>query len=224
MSLVIPALKVLSGLNAKVHPPSAAVMDLTRQRIGLETSNAAALDWSALGKVLEQTNPGVIDLKSLAVQSSMREYFAREIARRAGDAGPPRWLIVLSGPLAFGRQDDAPLPELPPDPNRHIVYLRFSAGFAGGLGSPGPGNGPPPGGNAGPGPDVQIAPPKRLHGPMPGFGTVLPGVRAWGEPQAVLPDDIERVLKPMGCEIIPVSTPEAFRKTVASLIAEISAN
>ncbi len=41
MSVVIPALKVLSALNAENRPPSAAVLDLTRQRIGLEAPNAS---------------------------------------------------------------------------------------------------------------------------------------------------------------------------------------
>jgi hypothetical protein len=38
------------------------------------------------------------------------------------------------------------------------------------------------------------------------------------------PDDIERVLKPLGAQVIGVPTPEAFRKIVATLIDEIAAN
>lgn len=226
MSAVIPAMKVLSGLNGKLQSISAAVIDLTRHRIGFETPNAAALDWSALGKVLAENNPAVIDAKSLARQSSMREYFAGEAARRAGDSGPPRWLIVLSGPLFFSDQEETPMPVLPPDPNRHIVYMRFAAGFgSSGFGPPGFGNGPL-GGSPGPGPDVQIAPVRRVHGPMPGFGTVLPGGpgRGRGEAEAHSPDDLERVLKLMGAQIVTVTTPESFRRTVASLIADIAAN
>jgi hypothetical protein len=217
MSTVIPALKVLSGLNARIQPPSAAVIDLTRHRVGFETPDASTLDWATLGKVLTDTRPGIIDAKALAGQSSMREYFAGEVARRAGDSGPPRWLIVMSGPLIFSHQDEARLPELTPDSNRHIVYLRFSPGF---------GNGMPGGVPALLGPDVQIAPPRRIHGPMPGFGTVLPGApgRGRGMMDSQFPDDLERVLKPMGAQIVSVANPDAFRKTIASLIQEISAN
>ncbi len=211
MSVVIPALKVLSALNAENRAPSAAVMDLTRQRIGLEAPNAATLDWSALGKLLTASNPSVIDAKSLAVQSSMRDYFVREVVRRAGDSGPPRWLIVLSGPLTFSRQDETPLPQMAPDPNRHIVYLRFLSAFRGGP------MGPPP-------TDVEIGPPQRVRGPTPGLGTIIPMPPGRGRGDMLFPDDIEHVLKPMGAQIIVVETPEMFRKTIAGLIAEIAAN
>lgn len=217
MSAVIPALKVLSGLNAKTQPPSAALIDLTRHRVGFETSDAASLDWAALCKVLTETKPGIIDARALAGQSSMREYFAREVARRAGDSGPPRWLIVMSGPLIFSHQEDARLPELAPDSNRHIVYLRFTGGFGNAMF----GGAPPV-----PGPDVQIAATRRIHGPMPGLGTVLPGPpgRGRGMVDATYPDDLERVLKPMGAEVVSVTNPDVFRKTIASLVQEISAN
>jgi hypothetical protein len=217
MSAVIPAFKVLSGLNAQIQPPSAAVVDLTRHRVGFETSDASTLDWAMLGKVLTDTKPGIIDAKALASQSSMREYFAREVTRRVGDSGPPRWLIVMSGPLIFSHQEEIRLPELPPDSNRHIIYLRFSPGF---------GNGQPGNASSLLGPEIQIAPPRRIHGPMPGFGTVLPGSpgRGRGMMDSPYPDDLERVLKPMGAQIVSIANPDAFRKTVASLIQEISGN
>jgi hypothetical protein len=147
----------------------------------------------------------------------MREYFVREIARRAGNSGPSRWLIVMSGPLNFSHQEETLIPELPPDSNRHIVYLRFSGGFGNGM----PGIAP-----LVLGPNVQIAPPRRIHGPMPGLGTVIPMPpgRGRGMMDLPYPDDLERVLKPMGAQIVSVTNPDVFRKTIASLIQEISAN
>jgi len=218
MSVVLPALKVLSGLNAKIQPPSAAAMDLTHHRVGFETSDATSLDWVAMQKLLTAANPAIIDAKALAEQTTMLDYLTHEVARRAGDSGPPRWLIVLSGPVVLVRQEETPMPQLPPDPNRHIVYLRFASGF---------GNGPLP--NTGlPGPEIQIAPGRRVHGPMPGLGTVLPGGPGRGRgamtPPVQYPDDLEHVLRSMGAQIIGVENPEEFRKTVASLIEEISAN
>ncbi len=222
MSVVIPSLKVLSAVNAKVRPPSAAVIDLMHQRIGFETSNAAALDWNALQKVLSQTNPGIIDARSLSNQASQRTYLAGEVARRARDSGPDRWLIVLSGPLVFAQQEDAPLPEMAPDPRRHIIYMRFSQAFGSGFGA---GFG---GAILGAGPDIQIAPVRRVHGPMPGLGTVIPpppGGRGRGRegPMDVFPDDLEHILRPMGAQVVSITTPEEFRKAVASLVQEISA-
>jgi hypothetical protein len=140
----------------------------------------------------------------------MRDYFVREVVRRAGDSGPPRWLIVLSGPLTFSKQDETPLPQLAPDPNRHIVYLRFLSAFRGG----------PAAGTT----DVQIGPPERVRGPTPGLGTVLPMPPGRGRSDMLFPDDIEHVLKPMGAQIIVVETPEAFRKIIAGLMTEIAAN
>ena len=224
MGAVLPALKVLSGLNTKLQPPSPAAIDLTRHRVGFETADASSLDWTALNRFLTEVNPGIIDAKSLAGQSAMRQYFAEEVARRAGDSGPARWLIILSGTLAFSAQDETPLPVLPPDPNRHIVYLRFSSFF--GMGASGS--------TATVGPEVRIAPAQRVHGPMPGLGTVLPGGTGAeggrgrgpgrGQVDALFPDDLERVLRPMGAQIISVTTPEVFRRIVASLAEEISAN
>ncbi len=164
-----------------------------------------------MGKLLTASNPSVIDAKSLAVESSMREYFAREVVRRAGDSGPSRWLIVLSGPLTFSRQDETPLPQLAPDPNRHIVYLRFLSAFRGGPNVAGE-------------TDVEIRPPQRVRGPTPGLGTVIPMPPGRGRGDMLFPDDIERLLKPMGAQIIVVGTPEVFRKTIAALIAEIATN
>lgn len=214
MAAVIPAFKVLSGIDAGAHSPKATVMDLTRHRITFETPSAASLDWNALGKALSETNPGIIDAKILARQSSMREYFADEIARRAGQSGPPRWLIVLSGSFSFGAQDDAPLPQLAPDPNRHIVYFRFVPEFG------------PTGLPLTAGVGTRIAPPHRVHGPTPGLGTIIPfgpSHHSRGA-DAFFPDDFERILKSMGAQVVTVTNPEIFRKSLASLLDQISAD
>jgi hypothetical protein len=220
MSMVIPALKVLSALNAKIRPPSAEVIDVTRHRIAFETRNAAALDWHALSKLLTAGNTGTIDTKSLAGQSSMRDYFAREAARHADDSKGPRWLIVLSGPLDFDKQDEAPLIQLPPDPNRHIVYFRLAswAGFLPGAAA-----------LSAAGTDAQLAPAMRIRGPMPGIGVTLPGPppgspgRGRG-PDPAVADDLESILKPMGARVAVITTPQAFRREVAVLMQLIAAS
>jgi hypothetical protein len=218
MAAVIPALKVLSGIDAKVRPPEAAVMDLTGHRMIFETADASSLDWKALGQALREINPAVIDAKVLARQSTMRDYFAGEIARRAGASGPPRWLIVLSGSFAFPTRDEGPLPQFAPDPNRHIVYFRFVPAF-GAQGAPL---------TAGPG--ARIAPTHRVHGPPPGLGSFFPfGTshhrgRRGGADEALFPDDFERILKRMGAQVTTITTPEKFRKSLASLLDQISAD
>jgi hypothetical protein len=72
--------------------------------------------------------------------------------------------------------------------------------------------------------DAQIGPPQRVRGPTPGLGTVMPMPPGRGRGDMLFPDDIEHVLKPMGAQIIVIETPEAFRKIIAGLIAEIAAN
>ncbi|HEY4086629.1 MAG TPA: hypothetical protein VGM43_11860 [Bryobacteraceae bacterium] len=214
MAAVIPALKVLSGIGANVHSPKATLMDLTRHRISFETPDAASLDWNAVSKALRESNPAIIDAKSLARQSSMREYFADEIARRAGQSGPSRWLIVLSGSFSFGAQEETPLPQLAPDPNRHIVYFRFVPQF-GSSGLP-----------LTAGASTRIAPPRRVHGPTPGLGNLIPFGPSHHsrEADALFPDDFERILKTMGAQVVTVTNPEAFRKSLASLLDQISAD
>jgi hypothetical protein len=39
---------------------------------------------------------------------------------------------------------------------------------------------------------------------------------------AAFPDDLERVLKPMGARVIPIATPEIFRKVLALLMQDIA--
>ncbi len=214
MAAVIPALKVLSGIGANAHSPKATIMDLTRHRISFETPDAASLDWNALGKALRETNPAIIDAKILAQHSSMREYFTDEIARRAGQSGPPRWLIVLSGSFSFGAQEETPLPQLAPDPNRHIVYFRFVPQF-GSSGLP-----------LTAGASTRIAPPHRVHGPTPGLGTLIPFGPSHHsrDGDALFPDDFERILKTMGAQVVTVTNPEIFRKSLASLLDQISAD
>ncbi len=217
MAELLPTLKVLSGLNAKIHGPPVSVLDLTHQRIAFEALNATNPDWCTAQPGANRATTRVsIDAKSLAAQRSMREYFADEVVRHAGESGPARWLIIMSGSLFFGRQEETPLPELSPDPGRHIIYFRFSPGPIPGFR---PNSPPPP-----PATSVDIAPAERIHGPLPGRDTVLPPNRGRGGPGGMFPDDLERLLKPMGARVISISTPEQFRKALASLIEEMSAN
>lgn len=217
LAAVVPVFKVLSAMRSEGAPTPAAVLDLARHRVAYEAQNAGRVDWSALSKALTENPPGVIDAKSLAKQSSMREYFAGEVARRAAGAGAKRWVIILSAPVMFSKQEETPLPEMTADPDRHIVYLRVSTGFGGG---PMPGTMEPP-------PDIQIGPVTRVRGPMPLLGDVTPGFTARGRGprggDAMFPDDLERVLRPMGAQIYSVTTPDSFRRILAALIAEISA-
>ncbi len=225
MSAVLPAVKALSATNVRQRPPSAAFIDLTHQRIGYETPSAAAMDWHAVVKALADDNPGLIDAKSLAAQASMRDYFAREVAQRAGAEGPPRWLIVVSGSMFFSQQEISALPDLPPDPNRHIVYLRLSGFFGSLSGGRGPG-GRGRGASGSIVPDVSIGPTARIQGPVPGL-TLPPAAmagRGGGRGDATVPDDLEHVLRPLGAQVVSVTTPEIFRKTLAALLSDMSAN
>jgi len=59
---------------------------------------------------------------------------------------------------------------------------------------------------------------------MPGFPMIIPGGpgRGGGGMDAAFPDDLERVLKPMGARVIPIATPEIFRKVLALLMQDIA--
>ena len=205
MAAVIPSLKALAALNLKSKPPSAVLLDTARHTVNFEAVNAASLDWSMFGKVVMADNPGVIDVKALALQRSMRSWLADQIGKRACGSDVPHWLVILSGTLMLSQQDEGELPALPPDPSRHIVYFRFLPGAAPGLAS-----------------GMRLGVPERIHGPLPGRGTVLPIPPGRGGPSPEqFPDDIERIVKSMGGRVVLVSSPDQFRRALASLVAEI---
>ena len=140
MELVVPSLKVLSGIDPKNGSMGLSVIDLDRRAPSYEQPDLRSViwtwgDWLKLRPALSDSHTATIDAKTLAGQSRMLEYFSREAAHRVGldvpdsgdsASGVAHVLIVLSAPVFFTHQDKAPPPDMPPDPNHRIFYLRYA--------------------------------------------------------------------------------------------------
>ena len=132
MSVLVPALKLLSSLDIAQGSLDVALLDLARQK-AWEQKSARGLDWNKMRRPLAEANPGVIDAQSLAENGRMTQFFWDRILERAvtpsgGSANSseaPRVVIVLSAPAFLGHQLRVEPASVPRDPNRRVFYLRY---------------------------------------------------------------------------------------------------
>ncbi len=127
MSVLVPALKLLAGISLKNGTMDVTLLDLTR-KTGVEQKNAHGLDWRKMREPFARTNPGVIDVQSLATKADMLQFFRDSVVEKVKEvpAGeePLRVVVVLSAPLFLERQYKTASAPLPRDPNRRIYYVR----------------------------------------------------------------------------------------------------
>lgn len=129
MGLLIPAMKLLSGLAPQDGTLSISLADLVRhENVGAQT-NVRRLRWRTLRKQFEELKPGVVDAQALARQRTMKQYFRDQVEQHADTTSGPRVLIVLSAPVVFDRQESIEPINLPPDPNRRVIYIRYRPFF-----------------------------------------------------------------------------------------------
>jgi len=192
MSVLIPALKLLAGMEVRPGSIDVTMLDLTRQRLW-EQKDARGLDWAKMRAPLEGTDQGTIDVQSLAAKAQMAQFFRDRIleraAPRADDAS--RVVIVLSAPAFLGQQLHLEAADLEPDPRRRIFYLRYR---------------PTP-----------FRPPLTSYPP----GEALPGMNAPPAMNALPADDLEHALRPLGARVLTAENPREFRKALAAMLAEI---
>jgi hypothetical protein len=203
MAALIPALKVISQIDAGSGSLNVTMLDLERRKVTFQQDNVHTLDWPAMRAALLETNPNLIDVHALENHEQNAQFFVSQVRQRleGGDPGPPRVLIVLSGPMAFPKGQDLHPIEVAPEPGSRVFYIRYypprpgaaPLGFAplggrggrnGGGGQPGP---PPP---IGRGPSTE--------------------------------DSLEGTLKPLSPRLFNVSTPMEFRNALGAIITDIS--
>jgi hypothetical protein len=125
MSVLVPALKMLSGIEPRNGSLDVTLLDLTRRR-AWEQKNAHGLDWTRLREPLAGNSPGVIDAQSLAARAEMRQFFWDQVTGRLQNEHEPlRVVIVLSAPVFLERQYKVEPAALPKDSNRRVYYLRY---------------------------------------------------------------------------------------------------
>lgn len=130
MEVIVPSLKVLSGIDPARGSVGLSIIDLNRRLISYEQPNLRSADWRSMRRAFTGFNAASVDVKTLEGQRKMLDYFAAEAQRRLGDPANdgdlPHVLIVLSAPVFFTHQEKPPLPELPPDPGRRVFYIRYA--------------------------------------------------------------------------------------------------
>jgi hypothetical protein len=211
MGKLVSSLKTLSEMDVRNGALSAAVLDLTRRRVSYEQAlpPANVLDWPRLSAALAEANPGVIDVGSLANSGKGVDFFLKEMGRRiqSGPAkAPPRHiLVILSAPMGFSSDTEIHPIELDENPGVEVYYLRFHVA-----------------------PDRRPAvmiPPNRGGGRHGGGGRFPPG----DDPRMARPvregdDSLAATLKPLAPHLFDIRSPEEFRRTLATMLGEITAH
>lgn len=215
MSTLIPALKAMTQIDLFQGTLDVDLLDLTRRRTIFSQSSVHDLNWDLLRESLRASDPGVVDVKSLANREQRVEFFLAEVGRRVEQALEPEEplhiLIVLSGPMVF--RDKVALHPIatPGNVNCKVFYIRYAWGLAAPAlfvpvrGIPPPGAGPAGRGRGLPGDGSSEA----VH--------ISPGPN----PQD---DSLEATLKPLKPRLFHVESPMAFRRALAEVLAEISRN
>ncbi len=212
MELIVPSLRVLTGLSPANGSVGLSTIDLNRRVISyrqpdLHPANRIWNDWFKLRSAFNEFGGATVDATTLAAQRQMLDYFAEQAAKSLNFNLDPaaqvdeslHVLIVLSAPVFFTQQEKPPPPDLPPDPRHRIFYISYS-------------------------PTAIASLPGSLPAGRIGLGTADGGPVSGAtihRPLYIFTDDLERVLKPMGARVFRVSKPEEFRKALAAILGEI---
>ncbi len=212
MQLLVPGLKVLTGIQPSSGSIGLSIVDLNRRMLTYQQPDLSTVnwnpvpsrggpfrggqprgDWLNLRPAFAELSSATIDAKTLAGQRLMLDYFSAQATRLL--AGPDstssptavRVLIVLSGPVFFTQQQKPPPPDTAPDPARRVFYICYSP-----IATVVPSS-------------SNASPPAPMQRPLYPFT-----------------DDLERILKPMGARTFRVSRSDEFRKALAAILAEIA--
>jgi hypothetical protein len=197
--VLLPATKVLSQVDWGNSTFSLALLDLSRRLVTWRQDNARELDWPKARSSLAEINPGIIDVKSLEQRQFSGQFFVDEIRRRIGASqesapGRSRVLIVLSSLVRFASGQDVTPIALDGPTDARVYYIRYR---------------PAPQIIAGRPPDLG-----QRRGRLPGGD-----LRSDFVSQI---DQLEPLLKPLEPRLFDVSTPEQFRKALATILGEIA--
>lgn len=204
MSVLLPSLKVLAGINLTETESQVdvTVLDLTTRRVWeqgittrITTQPPRPLNWQKMRTPFSSSNPGIIDAQSLAGKAEMLRFFRDQVTEKLnahfdgdGDKAPLRAVIVLSAPVFLEQQYKVETARLGKDPNRRLYYLRY-----------------------------RPLPPVRLNFDS-GDGSAEPLAMA----RAMPADNMEHIVKALAGRLFSVQNPAEFRKALATILAELS--
>ena len=125
MSVLIPALKVLSQLDLRNGSLDVALLDLIHRRVTFEQKAVHELNWEAMRRIFAEINPGVVDVRTLAGQWKMRRFFSDEVNRRlSADEDAARIVVILSGPAFLDDQEPVE-PVCHGKGEQRLFYIRY---------------------------------------------------------------------------------------------------
>jgi hypothetical protein len=202
---LIPAVRVISEIKPVSGSLKIAMLDLERRRVGFEQTVIRDLDWTRLKGALAEADPNVIDVKALENSEQNAQFFLSEMRKRVAaseGAEPLPVLIVLSGPMAFGKADLKPI-EAAANRNCKIFYLRYHAMM----------------------PMFSRRAPMGINGYDVENTSRIPnrrGVTRLPNPMVEPVDQLFGLIKALDPRLFDVTTPEEFRKALATILSEIA--
>ena len=202
LEVLLPTAKVLSQVDWGQTTVNLAWLDLSRRRIAYQEDNMHGLNWSKAAGTLAELNPGMIDVKALENRQHTAQFFLDEVHRRivATKGATPRRtpvVIILSSAVRFESTQDVHPIAVEGATDARVFYIRYQ---------------PPPRISVGPAPPPMGRQRRRMQD-----GGI--SVRTESEAQT---DQLEPLLKPLDPRLFEVTTPEQFRKAIATILADIA--
>ena len=190
LAVMLPALKLLSGVDWRGAAIHVTVLDLAQQKIPFEQSRAAPIDWPLLRAALLDSRAGQIDVKALERRAQQAAFFRNQVAKRLA---PHRIAIILSPVVAFESGEDLRAVEAERPADCSVYYLRFHQRL---------------------GPPLRTLPFISAR-PSASVG-VRPTERRATENEV---DQLARTLKPLGPRVFDIESPQQFRSALATILS-----
>ncbi len=200
MSVLIPAMKILSGLRLKNGTIDAEMLDLTHRKVPFEQNGIRTLEWDLLRKYFLDTRPGIIDIHTLEAQTKMLGFFRDQVMRRMtpGTDGRAPVVIVLSGPAFFEDQD--PVGQEERTDSGRLFYIRYRT--------------------------IPVSRRPAMPGPPGRFGRFPARALALADSDILIPpmkeDDLQKTAEPLNARLFDAASALQFRRILAAVIEQIS--
>lgn len=197
LAALLPALKVISQIEASDAALDIKLLDLSRRRVTFHQEDVRELDWARMRGSFAESDPGIIDVKSLGERHHAAAFFVKEVGRaiERAEAKPARVLIVFSSPVEFESGEELSPIESGEIQDGIVFYIRYHV-------------------------PVVRPNPVPFQPPYPPVRRGRPNFTPRPQPPAV--DQLAATLKPLAPRVFDIDSPEQFRKALATILAETS--
>ena len=206
MSLLIPALKVISGVDVSNGAIDTELLDLTHRKIVFEQKQIHNLNWDIIRKFFDGNHPGLIDAAALQGQWKMRRFFWDEVTRnlKPEKDGATPVVIVLSGPAFLEDQEPPESSISSGESPARLFYIRYRTQTP-----------PRPMNNRG-------SPLRDTMMGRSGRGRMMvpPANPDYIPPMPL--DDLEQAVAPLNARLFDAASSQQFRRVLAAVLEQIS--